>query len=201
MGREGRQLTNKDVRLILTHGWQANKPDPFSPRLARPTRTSLGVKKNWDAISAVVEGFGVAAVLVTLLYLAQQVRQINKQSYVGAFQHMQDQLNNYLQTVSGSEDTAAVVVKGRQAYSNLEDIERLRFEYLQFQLLNIVESHYTQARHTALDDDYRAWVENNLQEIVRGQFSYPGCIEFWSSAGPYFEPEVQALVNRALGKE
>ena len=155
---------------------------------------------NWGAIGAVGEVFGGVAVLVTLLYLARQVRQLNKQSHVGSFQHMQDQLNDYLRVVSGSKDTAAIVIKGRQSFSSLDDIEQLRFEYIQFQLLNIIESHYTQARQTALDDGYRTWVEDNLAEIVRGQFSYPGCIEFWNSAEPYFDSDVQSLVNRALGR-
>ena len=153
---------------------------------------------NWDAIGAIGEVFGALAVIATLLYLARQIRQLAKQNHIASFQHMQDQMNAYLREVSGSEDTAAVVVKGRQSYSGLTDIERLRFEYIQFQLMNIIESHYTQARQTALDDSYREWVDNNLQEIIKGQFSYPGCIEFWNSVEPYFETEVRDLVNRAL---
>lgn len=153
---------------------------------------------NWDAIGAIGEVLGAVAVLVTLLYLARQIGQLTKQSHLAAFQHMQDQMNAYLRLVSGSADTATLVAKGRQSYSSLNDTERLRCDYVQFQLLNIVESHYTQARQTALDDSYREWVDSNLQEIVRGQFSYPGCIEFWKSAEPYFETGVRDLVNRAL---
>ena len=155
---------------------------------------------NWEAIGAVGEVFGAVAVLITLLYLAKQVRQLNKQGHLEAFQHMQDQLNTYLRHISESEETAELVVKGRQSYSSLNEVERLRFDYVQFQLLNFIESHYTQSRQTALDDGYRQWVDKNLQEIVRGEFAYPGCIEFWQSAEPFFDAEVRELINRSLGQ-
>ena len=56
------------------------------------------------------------------------------------------------------------------------------------------------SRQTALDDGYRQWVDKNLQEIVRGEFAYPGCIEFWRSAEPFFDDEVRELINRSLGQ-
>jgi hypothetical protein len=154
----------------------------------------------WDAIGATGEVLGAIAVLATLLYLARQIKQLTKQNHIEAFQHMQDQLNTYLRQISSSEETASLVVKGRQSYSSLNEVERLRFSYIQFQLLNFIESHYTQSRQTALDDDYRQWVDNNLQEILKGEFAYPGCIEFWQSAEPFFDDEVRELINRSLGQ-
>ena len=64
------------------------------------------------------EVFGAIAVLITLLYFAKQVRQLNKQGHLEAFQHMQDQLNTYLRHISESEETAELAVKGRQSYSS-----------------------------------------------------------------------------------
>ena len=37
---------------------------------------------NWDAIGAVGEVFGAAAVLVTPIYLARQIRQFNEQGHL-----------------------------------------------------------------------------------------------------------------------
>ena len=152
----------------------------------------------WDAIGAAGEVLGAVAVLATLLYLARQVRQIYQQNHVQSFQHMQDQMNSYLRHIADSEGTAAVVVKGRKSISDLSEAERLRFEYVHFQLLNLIESHYTQSRQTGLDKAYCDWVIHNLEGIVRGQFNYPGCIEFWRSAEPYFEENVRALINRSI---
>lgn len=105
---------------------------------------------NWEAIGAAGEILGAIAVLITLLYLARQIGQLNQQNHLDSFQHMQDQLNTYLRQISGSKETAALVVKGRQSFSGLDGVERLRIEYTHLKLLNFIESHYEQSQQKCI---------------------------------------------------
>jgi len=48
---------------------------------------------NWDAISAVAEAVSTIVVLITLLYLAVQMRIANKQREIESLRHNYDGLN------------------------------------------------------------------------------------------------------------
>ena len=57
---------------------------------------------NWDAISAVAETVGSLAVLITLAYVAIQLRTANKQREIEALRHNWDGLNQLCELLSES---------------------------------------------------------------------------------------------------
>ena len=154
---------------------------------------------NWDAIAAVGEIAGTIAVLVTLLYLARQIRQSNRQDLLAAFQHTFDSLNGWCTHVSESTDLAPIVLRGRESYESLTDEERFRFDHIHIHLLNIIESHLFQVQKTAMDAEYQAWAIENLEGIVQGYLNHPGTRQFWSNVRHYAPPEVQQLVSANIG--
>jgi len=154
---------------------------------------------NWTALGALGELAAAVAVLVTLVYLARQVRQSNRQNLLGAFQHTYDSLNEWALSIVGSGEIPEIILRGRQSYEDLNDIERLRFDHVHFVLLNIIESHYYQVQKTAMDDDYRRWAMENLVVLVRGYLEYPGAREFWRNVQQYYRPEIRKLISGSLG--
>jgi hypothetical protein len=153
---------------------------------------------DWDAIGAVGEIIGATAVFITLIYLAMQVRQSNHQNMLKSFQHTHDAANAFCRLISESDELASIVLRGRESYSALNDVDKLRFEHVHFHLLNIIESHVFQSQRTAVDAEYRGWAIENMEEMARGYFAFPGSKEFWQGAENYFDSGVRDLVNRSL---
>lgn len=155
---------------------------------------------NWDAVAAAAEIVGAIAVVITLAYLARQVRQANRQDLLGAFQHNYDSTNQFLQSTLTSGDLADIVVQGRDSYESLSPSERLRFDHFHLVVLNIVESHLFQVARTAdgLERDYASWARENMKVVIQGYFGFPGTRTLWMQLEPYFEPSVRVFVNAAL---
>lgn len=154
---------------------------------------------DWTALGALGELAAAVAVLITLVYLARQVRQSNRQNLLGAFQHTYYSLNGWALSVAESGEIPAIILRGRQSYEDLSDIERFRFDHVHFVLLNIVESHYYQVQKTAMDDEYRRWAMDNLAVLVRGYLEYPGARVFWKNVQQYYQPEIRKLIADSLG--
>lgn len=155
---------------------------------------------NWEAISAIGEVIGAVAVVVTLAYLARQVRQSNRQNLLAAFQHNYDSTNQFLESTLESAELADIVVRGRESYETLTAPERLRFDHFHLVVLNIVESHLFQVERTAarLEREYARWARQNMKVVVQGYFGFPGTRTLWSHLEPFFEPSVRRFVAEAL---
>lgn len=150
---------------------------------------------NWDAVGAVAEIIGAVAVVATLLYLAVQIRQANRQDLLGSFQHLYDTTNSFCRMIADSEDLAEIVSRGRESYAELSDEDRMRFDHAHLHLLNIIESHLFQLQRADMDTRYRDWAVQNLAEIASAYFGFPGSREFWKNAESFFDTDVRKLVN------
>ncbi len=156
---------------------------------------------NWDAVAAVGEILGALAVFITLLYLARQVRQSNRQNLLSSFQHTYDSINQFLESTLMSEQVADVVVRGRESYEALPEADRLQFDHFHLVILNIVESHLFQVERTAgaLEQEYREWAVENMGAVVKAYFSIPWTRTCWSQAEAFFEPKIREFVRARLG--
>lgn len=56
------------------------------------------------------------------------------------------------------------------------------------------------ASATAIDEAYRAWAMNNLEDIIRAELTGAGARQWWQESEGFFNAEVGALVNGALKK-
>ena len=98
---------------------------------------------NWDAVSAIAEIIGAVAVVATLLYLAVQIRQANRQDLLGSFQHMHDTINSFLRMIAESEPTLPYAHEGawvERLCCHVRDIEEelLLLELTRSQLTRIL---------------------------------------------------------------
>jgi len=80
---------------------------------------------NWDAIGAVGEIVGAAAVVASLVYLAVQIRAQSRETRVSA---MHDISVGFRDAISrfAAEDATAIFVKANKDYDSLTDVEAQR---------------------------------------------------------------------------
>ena len=81
----------------------------------------------WDAIAATGEWAGAVAVVVTLIYLALQIRQQNKIAQYSAWQSVIDGFNLALSTALADKENIALWVRGLDDPDRLTDDEMLMF--------------------------------------------------------------------------
>jgi hypothetical protein len=152
---------------------------------------------NWDAIGAVAETVGTILVLITLIYLAVQMRIANKQREIESLRHTYDGINRVCELLSESTEKASIVLRGRESLENLSDDEQMVFEFMHIRILNTVESWYMQLMETSPTGEYRDQQPENIVALIVYFFKNPGALEIWGTAKHTFVP-VQKLVDDAL---
>jgi hypothetical protein len=143
---------------------------------------------NWDAIGALAEAVGTVAVLITLVYLAIQLKIANKQREIESLRHNWDGLNQICGLLSESPEKASIILRGRNALRDLTDEERLIFQGIHIHMLNTIEAWYLQLMETSPPGAYRDRQVENMGQIVHFLFDFPGARELWSIMRNHFTP-------------
>jgi hypothetical protein len=152
---------------------------------------------NWDAIGAIAEGVGSIAVVVTLAYLAVQMRVANKQRELESVRDMHTRWDQFCESLSHSTERASIINRGRKSLSNLNEDERLIFEAVHYQLLNTFEAWYMQLMGTSKPGAHRDQQLDNIVAGIKTMFDYPGARKIWESHKHMYVP-VQQIIDDTL---
>ena len=148
---------------------------------------------NWDAIGAIGEILGAAAVVASLAYLAIQIRLQNRESRVSTVIQQTEQWNALLANVAQSGEAAAIWARGLRGDA-FEEGERVRFFAIASSLLHIHEGLYLQRLDGRLDD--RLWV--GFQGRMDDLLATPGLRAFWDVREHWFSREFRDYVTSRM---
>ena len=84
---------------------------------------------NWEAISAIGQLVGALAVVVSLIYLASEVRR-TRASQLAAMRSMSDAFNRWIQQLGQYPHLAEVYYRGLHDFESLEPLDFVRFSAL-----------------------------------------------------------------------
>jgi hypothetical protein len=85
---------------------------------------------NWEAIGAISDLVGALAVVLTLFYLARQIRQSNTQGRRNEIAATFQQFSIARMATAQNEGLTEIFVRGSLSYDDLNPIEKHRFENL-----------------------------------------------------------------------
>ena len=148
---------------------------------------------NWSAVGAIAEILAAIAVVVTLLYLAKQIRQNSQAVEITALRDTTDHWNRWSEVLAASPGLAEIVAKGNQSYRQLHDDEALRYGAFVQMFFDCTES------YRALAHDHK--IEKNLdvlESIVARRMRETGYLEWWSENHTDYEPGFVAWVNSII---
>ena len=136
---------------------------------------------NWEAIGAVGDVLGAIGVIVTLAYLAVQMR-INTIALRNETlrDSMQMVIDSY-STVIAHEDIAALYLKGMEDFEALSAIEQIRFHYVCCQRLHAASVTFS-LRIAAGKDDV-GFVETQLEPWIGRMMQRRGFRQWWDARG------------------
>ncbi|MFT4562833.1 MAG: hypothetical protein ACI9BW_002580 [Gammaproteobacteria bacterium] len=153
--------------------------------------TEGDAKMNWDALGAIGELVGAAAVVLTLGYLAFQIRQSSALARAAA----QREINNSFQSaLAHMRDHLKLYQRGSVDFDSLSHEEQIRFEFTLAPILNHLDQvirMYQQGLETKDNlDAYGTYCLAMLQA--------PGTRSWWERIKPYFVKETRDYLEKRL---
>lgn len=140
---------------------------------------------NWEAISAIGQVVGAIAVVVSLIYLAHEVRSNARATRLASMRSLSDAINQYFKTVAEDGDLAGLWFRGIYNFESIKGADLMRFSSLMDYLFRIHEDMYYQHLEGQLDD--RIW--EAFERIMRDINSYPGIKAWWRTRSHWFSQQ------------
>ena len=140
---------------------------------------------NWDAIAAISEAIGVLAVVISIIYLAVEVRLGRVWSKKQAFEGYLGLLFGWFSKISTDSDTARLYNSGRDSFRSLSEEDKTRFSHLMIEKFACIEL------LREYDKDALSKVEavGRIPAWIREDFRHDGIREWWEEFGRKFMAE------------
>jgi hypothetical protein len=129
----------------------------------------------WEAVSAISEATGAIVVIVSLIYVAIQIRQNTKAVTYQTTQALIHANSESAYLLSSDADLATLFHKGSMDRSLLTDVERLRFNTYLYGYYNQADFAYEQSLEGQVASTTWARIERDLPIWI----SLPGVRAWW----------------------
>jgi hypothetical protein len=146
---------------------------------------------NWEAISAVGQIVGAVGVIISVIYLAQQVRSNARQTRLASMRTMSDAFNQWLQSLAENAEFGDLYYRGMRDFESIQGADLPRFSGLMDHLFRIYEDMYYQKLEGHLD--LRVW--RGFEAPMRDIIAYPGAQAWWRTRSHWFSREFQEFID------
>ena len=97
---------------------------------------------NWEAISAIGQIVGALAVVISLIYLAREVRSSAHATRVASMHSLSDKFNRWSQQLAEQPHLSELYYRGIHDFESLEGAELVRFSVIMHPLFRNYEDAY-----------------------------------------------------------
>ena len=147
-----------------------------------------------EQIAYIAEIIGVIAVVVSLLYLAIQVRMSARATRLASAHSIAESWRDTAGLIAAHGDLADILTRGFVDRDSLTGAEKLRFHsYLQ-NLLKIFEDAYYNMREETLEEEF--W--DGIREWFTGLTDLPGTIAYWNELKFCYSPQFQRFMDETI---
>lgn len=151
---------------------------------------------NWEAIGAIGETLGAAGVVVTLVYLAVQIRDSNRVAESASFENkLALSISSFHEMIEGEH--GRVIMDGLLNYDELAGRDKLVFDNVMNSWFTVVALALFSRDRKLMDDEST----ENLSCLLRTRFfPYSGIHAWWSESREAFRPEARRWFEREMSK-
>jgi len=143
---------------------------------------------NWEAISAVSEIMGAIAVVISLIYVATQIRQNTKMMRAAAKQSLTESTQSLIyKAIDNSEEWLKLMTGDEPSTSE----ENARMSLLVRATLRGFESQCYQYEAGLLEEN--EW--HALRTAIRDICAMPGFIRYWDQLKPHMSERLKKVVD------
>lgn len=152
---------------------------------------------NWEALGAVGELIGAAGVILTLVYLAHQIRQNTTAIRAQTHQAITTANLGMAMGLAESEGLAKVLVRGLADFDSLEPADRLRTVGWFNSFLKFGENtHYQYLQGSLEKTVWEGWMV-----ILESWITQPGPRTYWTERRAAFQPAFREVVDGMLSEK
>ncbi len=147
---------------------------------------------NWDAIGAIGEVCGAIAVVVTLVYLAGQLRQNTRALQAASMDSTTQTSNDIRETIYSDPAVTKLYLDGLADPLGFEAVDRERFRLLLTNALWAIWNTYAQSELGGRD----SW--SSQRNLLFRILATPGSQWFWEQYATEFDPKFQLEVKSII---
>jgi len=140
---------------------------------------------NWDAIGAVGELIGAGAVIATLIYLAQQIKDSARASRSAAVTDATNAIQALYQELGTNPQSSEHFLKGLTDYDSMSESEQFRWLMLMHSWFIAFQRSFFLSREGTLDASLRDSIGTALLAVNH----LPGLKQYWQQRKSFFQPE------------
>lgn len=149
---------------------------------------------NWDMVSAIAEFAGAIAVVVTLFYLAFQIRESSKESRRSRWNELHNEISRVADSWGENAGLSEIVFRGFTDYDSLEPQERFRFYSSLFRLFRSFETLFQYSREGSVHQ----WGAEGFEKTMTDILGFPGSKVYWKNRRHWYSVEFQEEVDRLV---
>ena len=161
--------------------------------LVTPKKT---VFMNWEMLSAIGQLVAAVGVIPSLLYLAVQIREQNKERRRAGINILTAQWSELVKTPQESREFAAVFLRGMGSFHDLDAPDKLRFSAFFTRFTRNCEGMFIYYRDGALEKP----VWDGVERTISDYFAYPGPREWWPTRKHWLTDEFRSVVEAIIAK-
>jgi hypothetical protein len=151
---------------------------------------------NWEMLSAIGQAVAAIGVIPSLIYLAVQIREQNKERRRAGINILTAQWSDLVKSAQENREFAVLFLKGMRSFDGLDAPDKLRFSAFFTRYTRNCEGMFIYYRDGALEK--ALWDE--VERTISDYFAYPGVNEWWSTRKHWLTDEFRAVVEAIIAK-
>lgn len=151
---------------------------------------------SWEAAGAVGEIVGAAAVVISVIYLAVQIKRQTEQAKLAATRELMSTFNETLDRVIDDPVVANLWLEGAYRYRELANEDRIRVSALYQRTMRVMEQQHLHVSKGHIDPVYVASIGRAFADWI----TKPGVQQWWGSTRDLFEAEFRKLVDDQISE-
>jgi len=145
---------------------------------------------NWEIISVISELIGAFAVVISLMYLAVQIRSQNKQARLSALHEMSKEFREAT-AIFVSENMCDILVRANKDYNSISEAESLQLYILVTNLFRAWENAFLENKDGNLDENvWTKLAKDYTQSMGNSAFRH-----IWELRKQNYDPYFQTYVE------
>ena len=149
---------------------------------------------NWDMLAAVAELAGAAAVVASLLYLAQQTRASASAARSATTQAMLEASTSQLTELANNSELTELYMRGISNPDTLDHTEQGRLHAF----LMASTRYWAEEYHASRSGDLPGWAGHQLAAARRDIISSPGFRRFFEVRRDWVDPEFRSALESEI---
>jgi hypothetical protein len=147
---------------------------------------------NWEAISAIGQIVGAIAVVISLIYVATEVRNSARATQLASRRSISEIFALWSRQLAEHSDLRELYYRGLHDFESLEGADLVGFATLMHPLFRLYEEAYY--AHLEGDVDPRLW--RGWEAAMRDINGYLGVQAYWRSRSHWFNEEFVKFINQ-----